>query len=96
MTPSLCSNPLFGGKTQFLNPKKGKYKTSLFFYLMFLAVVLAKFFSVLIFIEKSLSIISIIIDALAFILHMNLLSTDPGYIKKSQISMIKLLEVYEP
>ena len=96
MIPTKCSNPLFGGKTQFLNPKKGKYKTSLCFYIMFLSIVLAKFFSVLIYIRQFLSLISIILDVIVLTLHISLLSKNPGYIKKSQISMIKLLEVYEP
>ena len=96
MIPSRCSNPLFGGKTQFINPKKGKYKTSLCFYIMFLFVLIAKFFSVLIYIKEFLVITSISIDFLALILHSSLLVANPGYIKKSQISMIKLLEVYEP
>jgi hypothetical protein len=81
--PSKCSNPLFGGKTQFLNPKKGKYKTSLCYYIVFISVVLAKFFSVLIYLEWFLIVTSIIIDMIVLILHLSLLSTDPGYIKKS-------------
>jgi len=96
MMPKKYSYSLFNGKTRFLNPRKGKYKTSVCFYIMFLSVVLAKFFSVLIYIKWSLSIISIILDAIVLILHLSLISTNPGYIKKSQISMIKLLEVYEP
>lgn len=81
--PSKCSNPLFGGKTQFLNPKKGKYKTSLCYYIVFISVVLAKFFSVLIYLEWFLIVTSIIIDMIVLILHLSLLSTNPGYIKKS-------------
>jgi len=81
--PSKCSNPLFGGKTQFLNPKKGKYKTSLCYYIVFISVVLAKFFSVLIYLDWFLIVTSIIIDMIVLILHLSLLSTDPGYIKKS-------------
>ncbi len=81
--PSKCSNPLFGGKTQFLNPKKGKYKTSLCYYIVFISVVLAKFFSVLIYLDWFLIVTSIIIDMIVLILHLSLLSTNPGYIKKS-------------
>ena len=50
---------------------------------MFLSVLLAKFFSVLIFINMALGVISIIIDVIAIILHGSLLTTNPGYIKKS-------------
>lgn len=61
-----------------------------------MSTALAKFFSVLINIKFYLGVISIIIDLIVLILHFSLLSKNPGYIKKSQISMIKLLEVYEP
>jgi hypothetical protein len=39
---------------------------------------------------------SSVVDALALLIHIKLVFSNPGYIKNPSISFLKLLEVFEP